>query len=92
MIKLKDKFKQFNNMYEDVGYHNRFIALFALIVVTAVIDIVTIPFIVKEILDVAIPQQNVKGLTILVGIYIFILTTQCYMVLKHCEMRFHLSR
>lgn len=91
-MKLKDKYNQFNKMYEDVGYHNRFIALFALIVVTAVIDIITIPFIVKEILDVEIPQQNVKGLTILASIYIFILAIQCYMVLKHCEMRCHLSR
>lgn len=74
------------------GYHNRFIALFALIIVTAVIDIVTIPFIVKRILNVEIPEQNIKGLTIFVGIYIFILATQCYMVLKHCQMRCHLSR
>ena len=79
-------------MYEDVGYHNRFIALFALIIVTAVIDIVTIPFIVQEILNVEIPQHNLKGLSIFVGIYIFILLIQCYMVLKHCEMRCHLSR
>ncbi len=91
-MKLKEKFKQFNTMYEDVGYHNRFIALFALIIVTAVIDIVTIPFIVQEILNVEIPQHNLKGLSIFVGIYIFILLIQCYMVLKHCEMRCHLSR
>ncbi len=59
-MKLKDKYNQFNKMYEDVGYHNRFIALFALIVVTAIIDIVTIPFIVKEILDVKIPRAKCK--------------------------------
>lgn len=91
-MKLKEKFKQFNSMYEDVGYHKRFIDLFALIIVTAVIDIVTIPFIVQEILNVEIPQHNLKGLSIFVGIYIFILLIQCYMVLKHCEMRCHLSR
>lgn len=91
-MKLKDKYEQFNKMYEDVGYHNRFIALFTLIVVTAVINIVTIPFIVQEILNVEIPQHNLKGLIIFVGSYIFILATQCYMVLKHCKMRCHLSR
>lgn len=88
----KNRWKQFNKMYEDVGYHNRFIALFALIIGTVVVEIVTIPFIVQEILDVEIPQHNLQGLAIFVGIYISILAIQCYMVLKHCKMRCHLSR
>ena len=88
----KNRWKQFNKMYEDVGYHNRFIALFALIIGTVVVEIVTIPFIVQEILNVEIPQHNLQGLAIFVGIYISILAIQCYMVLKHCKMRCHLSR
>ena len=91
-MRWKDKWKQFNKMYEDVGYHNRFIALFVLIIGTVVIEIITIPFIVEEILDVEIPQHNLQGLAIFVGIYIFILAIQCYMVLEHCKMRCHLSR
>lgn len=91
-MKLKEKFKQFNNMYEDVGYHKKFIVLFTLIIATSVIDIVTIPFIVQEIINVEIPQQNLKGLIAFVGFYIFILFLQCCIILKHCMIRCHLSR
>lgn len=79
-------------MYQDVGYHKKFITLFILIVATAVIEIITVPYLVEQILDVKIPEQNVKGLLVLVGIYILVLFLQCYAVLKHCEMRCFLSR
>lgn len=88
---MKIKFKQLNKMYKDVGYHKKFVALFVLIIVTAVIEIVTVPYIVRKILDVEIPNQNIKELVIFVCIYIFIITSQCYMVFKHCEMRCFLS-
>lgn len=91
-MKLKDKWKQYRKMYQDVGYHKKFIGLFILIIITAVIEIITVPRVVKQILDVEIPEQNIKGLVILVCVHIFILLSQCYMVLKHCEMRCNLSR
>lgn len=91
-MKLKNRLKQLNKMYQDVGYHKRFIALFVLIILTALIEMVTVPYVVKRILDIEIPTQNVKGLVIFVSIHIVILLLQCYAVLKHCEMRCNLSR
>lgn len=91
-VKGKSKLKQFKLMYQDVGYQKKFIALFTLIIVTAILEIITVPYIVKQILDVEIPKQNITGLVFLVGIHILVLLIQCYMVLKHCEMRCFLSR
>ena len=47
-------------MYKDVGYHKKMIALFMLIVVASLIEVITVPYLVKQILDVEIPQQNIK--------------------------------
>ena len=91
-MKLKNRLKQLNKMYQDVGYHKRFIALFALIILTALIEMLTVPYLVKRILDIEIPEQNMKGLVVFVCIHIFVLLLQCYAVLKHCEMRCELSR
>lgn len=79
-------------MYQDVGYRKKFMLLFVLIVVTAVLEILTVPHILKQILDVEIPEQHTKGLISFVCLYITILLAQCYMVLKHCEMRCFLFR
>lgn len=79
-------------MYQDVGYHKKFIVLFILIIATALLEIVTVPYIVEQILDIEIPEQNLKGLTIFVSIHIVILLAQCYLVLKHCKMRCFLER
>ncbi len=79
-------------MYQDVGYQKKFIALFILIIVTGILEILTVPYIVKQMLDVEIPKQNITGLVFLVGIHILVVLSQCYMVLKHCEMRCFLSR
>ncbi len=84
--------KQLKKMYQHVGYSKKFIVLFLLIVVTALLEIVTVPYLVKQILDVEIPGQNIKGLVVLVILHIFILLVQCYLVLKHCEMRCFLER
>lgn len=84
--------KQLKTMYQDVGYHKKFIVLFLLIVVTALLEIVTVPHLVKQILDVEIPQKNIKGLVIFVIFHNCILLAQCYLVLKHCEMRCFLER
>lgn len=89
---ISNKLKQLKRMYEDVGYRKKFIALFVLIVVTAVLEIITVPHIVKQILDVEIPEQNIQGLILFVCLHIMILLLQCYMVLKHCEMRCFLLR
>lgn len=84
--------KELNKIYQDIGYHKKFIVLFVLIIVTAILEIVTVPYIVEQILDVEIPNQNIKGLIVFVIIHIVIVLVQCYMVLKHCEMRCILAR
>ena len=89
---MKETLKKLKKMYQHTGYHKKFIALCMLIIVTAIIEIMTVPHIVEKILDIEIPEQNVKGLVLWVCIYIGILLLQCYMVLKHCEMRSLLSR
>lgn len=84
--------KELNKIYKDVGYHKKFIGLFVLIIATSILEIVTVPRIVEQILDVQIPNKNIKGLIIFVIIHIAIILLQCYMVLKHCEMRCILAR
>lgn len=91
-MKSKIKLKQLQKMYQNIGYHKKFVGLFMLIIITAVIEIITVPYIVKQILDVEIPEQNVKGLMVFVGLQIVMILTQCYMVLEHCKMRCNLSR
>lgn len=91
-MKRKDNLKHLYKIYQDVGYHKKFIGLFALIIGTAIMEIITVPNVMKQILDVEIPEKNIKGLIILICIYIFILLLQCYMVFKHCEMRCFLAR
>lgn len=91
-MKSKIKLKQLQKMYQNIGYHKKFVGLFSLIIITAVIEMITVPYIVKQILDVEIPEQNIKGLIVFVGLQIVMILTQCYMVLEHCKMRCNLSR
>lgn len=42
-MKWKDKWKQLKNIYQDVGYDKKFRMLFSLIIVTAIIEIITVP-------------------------------------------------
>lgn len=86
------KVKEIKLMYDKIGYHNKLMILFLVIVGTIIIEIITIPHIVTQILDVYIPEQNKKGLIISVIIYILFFILQCYMVLMHCDMRCILKR
>lgn len=89
---MKEKRTKLKEMYQNAGYHKQFIFLFLLIEFTAIIEMITIPYIMKEMINVAIPNQNIKGLLLFGEIYILILLSQCYMVLKHCNMRSILKR
>ena len=89
---MKNKIKQIIEMYKISGYHKQFIILFIIIVGTALIDINVIPYITRQIIDVDIPQQNIKGLIIFGFIYIIFLIISCYLTLKHCDMRSILER
>ena len=89
---MKDKIKQIQEMYKVSGYHKQFIVLFTIIVGTAILDIITIPYITRQMIDVDIPESNIKALIIWGCIYIIFLLISCYLTLKHCDMRSILER
>lgn len=89
---MRDKLKQLKEMYKVSGYNKQFIILFAIIVGSAIIEIITIPYITKQIIDIHIPNKNIKALIIYGCIYIIFLFISCYLVLKHCNMRSILKR
>jgi len=86
------KQKNIKNMYQDSGYHNEFIGLFLLIIITVIIEMISIPYITKKMLNDHIPDGNIEVLILFGVIYIIIMISQCYMILKHCEMRCVLQR
>lgn len=89
---MKDKIKKLKQMYKISGYHKQFVILFLIIELTAIVEIVTIPYITKQMIDIEIPDKNIKALIILGNIYVVFLLLQCYMTLKHCNMRSILKR
>lgn len=74
------------------GHHNKFIQLFLLIVATVIIEIILVTYLTKKIINIDIPNRNIKGVIIYSILYIIIILTQSYMVLKHCDMRCILER
>ncbi len=89
---MRNKIKQIIEMYKISGYHRQFIILFIIIVGSAILDIKTIPYITRQMIDIDIPQQNIDGLIIFGCIYIIFLILSCYLTLKHCDMRSILER
>lgn len=89
---MKEKIKQIKEMYNISGYHKQFIILFIIIVGSAIIEIISIPYITKQMIDIAIPSNNIKALIIWGCIYIIFLLVSCYLTLKHCNMRSILKR
>lgn len=89
---MKDKIKQIKEMYKVSGYHKQFMILFTIIVGMAILDMATIPYITRQIIDVSIPEHNVKALVTFGCIYIIFLLISCYLTLKHCNMRSILER
>ena len=89
---MKDKIKRIKEMYEFSGYHKQFIILFIIIEVAEIIEIIAIPYITKQIIDIHIPDGNIKSLMIWGCIYIIFLIISCYLVLKHCNIRSILKR
>lgn len=89
---MKNKLKELNQMYKNSGYHKQFIILFIIIELTAIIEIITIPYITKRIINIEIPNKNINALVILGMIYVVFLILQCYATLKHCNIRSILKR
>ena len=80
------------SLYQKTGYHNKLKLLFCLIISTTIMEVLTIPYLVTKILDVYIPEKNIKGLIIFVSLYILVFIIQGFMVLMHCDMRSILKR
>lgn len=89
---MKNKIKQINEMYKVSGYHKQFLILFIIIVGTAILDIITVPYIMRQIIDIDIPEHNMKALIIFGILYIIFLLISCYLTLIHCDMRSILER
>lgn len=89
---MRNKIKQLKEMYKVSGYHKQFIILFIIIIATAVLDIITVPYITRQIIDISIPEHNIKALLFFGCIYIIFLSISCYLTLKHCNMRSILER
>lgn len=89
---MKEKLKQIKEMYKVSGYHKQFMILFIIIVGTAILHIITVPYITRQIIDVYIPEHNIKALIIFGCAYIIFLLISCYFTLKHCNMRSILER
>lgn len=89
---MKEKVKQIKEMYKFSGYHKQFIILFTIIVTATIVDIITVPYITRQIIDFSIPQKNVQALIMWCIIYTIFLLISCYATLKHCNMRSILER
>lgn len=89
---MKEKIRKLKQMYKISGYNKQFTILFTIIIVAAIVEIISIPYITRQIIDIQIPSKNIKALIILGIIYIIFLIIQCYTTLKHCNIRSILKR
>lgn len=89
---MKNKIKKLIEFYKDAGYSKKFTVLFVIIELTAIAELVIVPNIIKRILNIEIPRENINGLIALGIIYIIYLIIQCYLILKHCNIRCILKR
>lgn len=88
-LEMINKLKE---MYKVSGYNKKFVILFIIIISTAILELISIPYITKQIIDVHIPSGNIKALIVWGIIYIIFLIISCYFTLKHCNMRSILKR
>lgn len=86
------KIQELYNMYKDAEHHKKILQLFILIEITAIIEIVLVTYFTKKIINIEIPNQNINGILTYSALYILLILTQSYMVLKHCDMRCILQR
>lgn len=86
------KLKELYKMYKHAGHHKKFIQLFLLIEITLIIEVLLAIYVTKKIVNIEIPNGNIKGLFVYSAVYILGILIQSYMVLKHCDMRCILQR
>lgn len=88
-LEMINKLKE---MYKISGYNKKFIILFIIIIGTAILKLISIPYITRQIIDISIPSGNIRSLIIWGCFYIIVLLISCYFVLKHCNIRRILER
>ncbi len=86
------KINELKFMYKDAGHHKKFIELFLIIIMTVIMEMILVTYVTKKIINIEIPNGNIKGLIFYSIIYIIYLLIQSYMVLKHCDIRCILKR
>ena len=79
-------------MYKFSGYNKEFVILFTIIVSSTVLEIISIPYITRQIIDVQIPKGNIRALIVYGILYTIFILISCYLTLKHCNMRSILKR
>lgn len=92
---MKFKFntlKNLNKMFKEAGHHEKFIQLFLLIVSAIVLELILVIYITKNVINIEIPNGNIRGVITYSIIYILVILVQSYMILKHCNMRCILER
>lgn len=89
---MKEKINQVKEMYKISGYHKQFLILFAIIVGAAIIEIFSIPYLTRKMIDIYIPSGNITALVVWGCIYSIFLFLSCCFTLKHCNMRSILKR
>ena len=89
---MKNKIKDVKEMYEVSGFHRKFIILFTIIISSAIFDVITIPYVTRIMINIEIPNKNIKALIIWGFVYVLLLLASCYLTLKHCNMRSILER
>lgn len=87
---MKLKYKQLKEMYLYNGYNKKIVKLVLLIIFCFIFEIITIPYLTKQILDIEIPNKNVIGVIIFGVIFVFTTIFSCYIVLKFCILRLNL--
>ncbi len=89
---MREKISQIKEMYDISGYHKQFFLLFMIIMGSAIIEIFSIPYITRKMIDVHIPNSNINALIVWGCIYILVVFLSCCSTLKHCNMRSILKR
>lgn len=78
-------------MYRYKNYDKKVNFLMLLIVFCFAFEVVTTPFFTKQILDIEIPNGNIRGILLFGGLYAVANIISCYLVLKFCIVRLNLG-
>lgn len=87
-----EKIRNLREMFYYKGYNKQIIKLVLLIIFSFIMEVTVFPYFMKRILDIEIPNANIKGVIIFSFFYIIALLFSCYIVLKFCILRLDLRR